>query len=263
VDRQAWRLFDQLADEYDQELPFFARYGEAIVAGLAPQPGTRFLDLGAGAGALTAAALAHGCVVTAIDAAPGMVARLRANFAAATVFEMDAEALTLPSDSFDLVAAAFVVHLVERPEAVLAQAYRVLVPGGRFAFTGGTGGVGRPSEDGLADRLHALFGEFNQFLPPGGGMGRPIEPPDLLRGAGFVDLQQTRAESAVRVADPPTLWRWVRSHGYRAFLDDLPAPRYAEFEARLLALPLGDGILRRAATVWSGAKPTAGGPVEV
>ena len=42
----SWPLFDRVAAEYDEVVPFFARYGEAIVAALAPAPGTRFLDRG-------------------------------------------------------------------------------------------------------------------------------------------------------------------------------------------------------------------------
>jgi hypothetical protein len=45
------------------------------------------------------------------------------------------------------------------------------------------------------------------------------------------------------------------SHGYRAFVDDLPDEHRREFRARVLALPLGDGVLRRASGVWSGRKP--------
>lgn len=47
---------------------------------LAPVPGTRVLDLGAGRGALTAAALARGCQVTAVDCAPGMVERISTQY---------------------------------------------------------------------------------------------------------------------------------------------------------------------------------------
>jgi SAM-dependent methyltransferase len=252
VDSEAWRLFDRLAADYDQELPFFARYGESIVDVLAPAPGARFLDLGAGRGALSAAALRRGCAVTAVDAAPAMVARLRAEFPTVAVHLMDAQSLSFPDDEFDLVAAAFVVHLVDEPERAVAQARRVLVPGGRLAFTGGT--LRQPAND-LGDRLHALFGEFNAYLPPGGGMGRPIDPPRLLADAGFVDVREAQAETAVPVPDSAVLWRWAMSHGYRAFIEDLPAPRREEFRERLLVLPIGDGILRRSASIWSGAKP--------
>jgi ubiquinone/menaquinone biosynthesis C-methylase UbiE len=104
VDKPAWHLFDRVATEYDDVVPFFAEFGAAIVAVLDPPPGCRFLDLGSGRGALTAPALERGCMVTAVDAAPAML-----------------------------------VRLAESYPAGVAEAYRVLVPGGRFAFTGGSG----------------------------------------------------------------------------------------------------------------------------
>ena len=51
-----WKLFDRVAVDYDQVVPFFAEYGAAIMAALDPQAGCRFLDLGACRGALTARA---------------------------------------------------------------------------------------------------------------------------------------------------------------------------------------------------------------
>jgi hypothetical protein len=42
------RLFDTLAGEYDQQLPFFATFGRGLVAWCRPQPGQQFLDLAAG-----------------------------------------------------------------------------------------------------------------------------------------------------------------------------------------------------------------------
>jgi hypothetical protein len=38
VDTSAWRLFDRIAADYDEVVPFFAEYGAAIVAALDPPP---------------------------------------------------------------------------------------------------------------------------------------------------------------------------------------------------------------------------------
>jgi hypothetical protein len=59
---------------------------------------------------------------------------------------------------------------------------------------------------------------------------------------------------AVRFADNAVLWQWAMSHGYRAFIEDLPADRRDEFRVRMLELPLDDRVLRRATGVWSGRK---------
>jgi SAM-dependent methyltransferase len=254
----AWTLFDRVADSYDQVAPFFTAYGQAIVDVLDPPPGCRFLDLGAGRGALTGPALARGCAVTAVDAAPAMVSLLARDHPGTTARTMDAQALTFPPGSFDLVASAFVVHLLDDPAAAVASAFRVLAPGGRFALTGGSARTRRSwavPADSLGSRLDALFQEFAAHLPPGGSMGRPIDAADLLESAGFTELR----EDVVAVATPfpghETLWEWALSHGYRAFIEDLPPDRRREFRDRVLALPADDRVLRRATPLWTGRKP--------
>lgn len=261
MDGSSWRLFHRVAADYDQVVPFFAEYGAAIMPALDPQPGCRFLDLGAGRGALTARALDRGCVVTAVDAAPAMIDRLAASYPAARACRMDAQALAFAAGSFDVVAASFVIHILDNPAAGVAEAYRVLAPGGRFAVTGGSprGSAARPTvaaqQPSLAARLDALFSEFTGYLRPSGGMGQPVDAAQLLTEAGFVDLHVDRAEVAVRFPDNDLLWRWAMSHGYRAFIEDLPGNRRREFHERVLALPADDRILRRETGIWSGRKP--------
>lgn len=259
MDGAAWKLFDRVAGDYDEVVPFFAEFGAAIVAVLEPPAGCRFLDVGAGRGALTGPALARGCVVTAVDAAPSMVERLRVEHPAAAAYVMDAESLAFADGSFDLVASAFVIHVLDDPAAAIAEAYRVLAPGGRFAFTGGsarTSGNAAPAPvSSLGTRLNALFGEFAAYLPPGGSMGVPVDAADLLEEAGFANLREDRAEVAVTFADHAMLWRWAMTHGYRAFVEDLPDDRRHEFHQRVLDLPADDRTLRRTTGVWSGRKP--------
>ena len=261
VHEPAWQLFDRVAADYDQVAPFFAEYGSAIVDALDPPAGCRFLDLGAGRGALTAPALARGCLVTAVDAAPAMIERLAVDHPAAVTHVMNAEALSLPSDCFDVVASSFVIHVLDDPAAGVAEAYRVLAPGGRFACTGGSARAGnrqRPAGSpapSLGGRLDALFQEFTEYLPAGGSMGRPVDAADLLAGAGFVDLREDRAGVAITFPDNAMLWQWALSHGYRAFIEDLPEDRRREFHDRVMELPADDRVLRRTTGIWSGRKP--------
>ncbi|WP_204301226.1 class I SAM-dependent methyltransferase [Actinoplanes campanulatus] len=254
-----WRIFDRVAADYDSVVPFFAAYGAAIVDVLGPAAGSRFLDLGAGRGALTAAALARGCVVTAVDAAPTMVTLLATDHPEVDARVMDAEALTLPDGCFDEVAASFVIHVLDSPPAGVAEAFRVLRPGGRFSLTGGSARHhdAEPAvwSSPLADRVDSLFLEFAPHLPPGGSMGSPIDAADLLDGAGFVDLHEEHATVEIVFEDTAQLWAWALSHGYRAFIEDLPDAHRPDFRERLLTLPLSDGLLRRRTCVWSGRRP--------
>ena len=103
-------------------------------------PGERVLDLGSGAGtdSLVAAQMVgeHG-QVTGIDMTPEMLAKARAAAAemgAANVefVESEAERLPFPDESFDVVISNGVIDLIPDKDAVFAELFRVLVPGGRI-----------------------------------------------------------------------------------------------------------------------------------
>ena len=103
-------------------------------------PGERVLDLGSGAGtdSLVAAQMVgeHGSV-TGIDMTPEMLTKARtaaAEMGAANVdfVESEAERLPFADESFDVVLSNGVIDLVPDKEAVFAELFRVLVPGGRL-----------------------------------------------------------------------------------------------------------------------------------
>lgn len=99
-------------------------------------PGTRLLDVGCGTGELLAEAAARGAAAAGADVAPGMVARARRAAPGADVRVADAEDLPWPDGAFDVVAAVNVLHLADDPGAAVAEAVRVLVPGGLLAVCG-------------------------------------------------------------------------------------------------------------------------------
>jgi arsenite methyltransferase len=103
-------------------------------------PGDRVLDLGCGAG--TDSLIASQMVgeqgrVTGIDMTPEMLAKARgaaAETSASNVDFLEAEAEHLPfaDESFDVVISNGVIDLIPDKDAVFAEIYRVLVPGGRI-----------------------------------------------------------------------------------------------------------------------------------
>jgi len=94
------------------------------------------LDLGCGAGYLANLLAAGGHRVTGIDLAGPALAIAAEHDATGTVqYRLgDATALDLPDASFDVVCATDILEHVEAPARVVAEAARVLRPGGKFFF---------------------------------------------------------------------------------------------------------------------------------
>src|SRR5687767_3818595 len=79
-----------------------------IIGTLHPPPGSLIVDLGAGAGALTAAAARTGCRVRAVELDPDWVAALRARAGAwrdVEVVRADVLTVPLPAEPFHVVSA--------------------------------------------------------------------------------------------------------------------------------------------------------------
>jgi ubiquinone/menaquinone biosynthesis C-methylase UbiE len=107
-------------------------YDAALLAALGPLEGRRVLELGCGAGDLSAELVRRGAELTALDVSPALVelARRRVD---ATFLVAPAERTGLPDEAFDMVVGKWVLHHLEVPAAA-AEIRRVLRPGGRAAF---------------------------------------------------------------------------------------------------------------------------------
>jgi len=96
------------------------------------------LDVGCGTGFLSFELAARGYRVTGIDFAPSMLAEARRKAAERGVairFEHgDAEQLTFPSQSFDLVITRHVLWTLPHPDLAIDEWIRVLRPGGRLVI---------------------------------------------------------------------------------------------------------------------------------
>lgn len=136
------RQYDAMAVDYasDNVAGAYNAYYErpATVALLGDVAGLRVLDVGCGAGPLTAWLVDRGAVVTAMDVSPEMV-RLATNMVgerARFVVADLAQPLSFADDgSFDLVVASLVMHYVEDWDAVLREFHRVLDADGVIVFS--------------------------------------------------------------------------------------------------------------------------------
>ena len=103
-------------------------------------PGERVLDLGSGAGTdslVAAQMVGEQGSVTGIDMTPEMLTKARTaaaemNAANVEFVESEAERLPFPDGSFDVVISNGVIDLIPDKDAVFAELFRVLVPGGRM-----------------------------------------------------------------------------------------------------------------------------------
>ncbi len=107
----------------------------SLLDAVGAQRNFRSLDLCCGQGNVSEALLSRGCEVVGIDFSPAMLAFARGRAPKATFIEGDAQALPFDDAEFDIVVSNLgVCHVPDQPRT-LAEARRVLRPGGKFAMT--------------------------------------------------------------------------------------------------------------------------------
>jgi SAM-dependent methyltransferase len=103
---------------------------EAVLGAAEVGAGTRLLDVGCGSGMLLALAAGAGAVPSGIDVTPELLAIARERLPAADLREGDMEQLPWEEDAFDAVTGVNAFQFAGDPGRALAEAARVLRPGG-------------------------------------------------------------------------------------------------------------------------------------
>ena len=110
-----------------------ARRAKLLLETVAPVQTGLVLELGCGTGLFTAAFVRAGLRLVACDISEPLVRIARTKTSGTLVFLGDAEALPFRDRSYAAVLGSSILHHVSQP-AALREIWRVLQPGGRFAF---------------------------------------------------------------------------------------------------------------------------------
>jgi SAM-dependent methyltransferase len=252
--------FDRAAGEYDAQRERLWQ-AEATAAALDPwlRPGVPVIEAGVGTGLIGGALRGRGRDVFGFDLSERMLhralERLPGRVAAA-----DAQRLPLAAGAAGSVYFVHVLHLVADVGATIAEAARVLRPGGRLLL------VGSADEVEPADEAAAILGRVRRRLA-----GPPPDLPDRLIGeAESLGLSLVhREELAWAMRSAPDdyvqrleqrVWSWTW---------DVPERTWAEVVEPALkalrALPNRDqareGAHRRALLVFDAPGPVPGASV--
>ncbi|WP_062762300.1 bifunctional demethylmenaquinone methyltransferase/2-methoxy-6-polyprenyl-1,4-benzoquinol methylase UbiE [Falsirhodobacter sp. alg1] len=138
-------VFTSVASRYDimndlMSAGVHRLWKDAMMDWLAPRPGQRILDVAGGTGDVAFRFLrrAANSKAVVLDMTESMLVAGRKRADAESMADRldwvvgDAMALPLPSNSFDVYTISFGIRNVTRIEDALAEAYRVLRPGGRL-----------------------------------------------------------------------------------------------------------------------------------
>lgn len=210
IDPEAFKHFERegysrVASGYEEvAAPVTAQANDAILDAVLTGPGIALLDVACGPGWLSAAALKRGARVTALDLTEEMVAMARRRCPEAEVVVGDAEHLPFPANHFDAVVCNFGILHLPQPERAIAEAYRVLRSGGRYAFTCWTPPGRNPFFALILDSVQK-HGTMEVNLPSGPPLfrfGEAAECTRALQSAGF---------QSVSVVELPMVWAFSRS----------------------------------------------------
>jgi SAM-dependent methyltransferase len=184
--------WEKAAEYYvDAFAPLTRQTAEPLLDAVGAQAGTRVLDVACGPGFITAAAAARGANVTGLDFASAMIEYAQHTHPGVSFRIGDAQKLPFDAASKDAVVMNFGLLHLARPDQAIAEAHRVLVPGGRYGFT-----IWAGPEDavgfGMVLKAVESFGRTDVGLPEGPPFFRfssVAECQRVMELTGFTDTQ--------------------------------------------------------------------------
>ena len=108
---------------------------EPLLDSVEAKEGKKLLDIATGPGYVAAVAQSRQCRVTALDFSEAMLDKARQVHPQIEFVSGDAESLPFDDCQFDVAVMNFGILHLANPETAIAEAFRVLKPQGKFAFT--------------------------------------------------------------------------------------------------------------------------------
>ncbi len=195
-----------------------ARVAEPLLDAVEAGTGTRLLDVATGPGYVAARAAERGAEPVGVDFSETMLAHARTHVPGVDFVQGDATALPFEDASFDAVVTAFLLLHLGTPERAVAEAARVLRPGGRAAFS--------VWDEPSRGRWIGVF--FEAFMAA--GALPPAEVPAgpnffrfadeaaftaLLEGAGLTEVEVGTVEFGLHLEEGGELWDGLISGSVR------------------------------------------------
>ncbi|MCW5656206.1 MAG: methyltransferase domain-containing protein [Burkholderiaceae bacterium] len=247
-------------DPYERYIGRWSRrVAPRFLSWLAAAPDLRWLDVGCGTGALTAAILDHAQPksVSAVEPSDGFLATAAQRLGARAQLQKGSAAqMPLPDASMDVTVSGLVLNFTPEPPLALAEMARVTAPGGTIAayvwdYADGMQLIRRfwDAARALDDKAAALD-EALRFP-----LCRPEALAALFEATGLHRVQTGALEIETRFVDFDDCWQpFLGGQGpapaYVATLDEAARARLrAELRTRMPARP--DGSIVLSARAWS------------
>ena len=162
------------------------------------RPRMDLIDLACGPGYVAGAADAMLVNARGVDFAPAMVQAAKARHPKLDFIEADIQSLPFEDASFDAAACNMGLFHVTDPVQAMAEAARVLRPGGRFAFSQWTA----PSDSDLYARLFEVMKAHADMsladpAPDAYALSDQVNVEAMMTKAGFDDISSRRLETVL------------------------------------------------------------------
>ena len=199
INSEAYKQFERdgysrVAEKYDSAIAqVTSQANEVILDAVKTTHGIKLLDVACGPGWLSFAAVQRQAIVTGLDFVEKMLTIARLRCPEAEFHQGDAENLSFAENQFDAVVCSLGFPHFLNPEQVIAEAFRVLKPEGRYAFTCWTPPARNPFMNLILGTVQT-HGTMDLDLPPGPPLfrfGEPAECERTLSARGFVSISTT------------------------------------------------------------------------